>query len=128
VTNDQLAAILAERVMRWSVGPDRFMMGDRRWKPRWKFQPATRMEDAFHLLEQAAPQEYALRATEDGGFWASVRIAGNTGEACASSQARAMTLAVARAFRLDIPEELEPSGRRPKHRGMQPARSKSDGV
>ena len=42
VTNDQLAAILAERVMGWSVGPDRFMMGDRRWQPRWRFQPGKR--------------------------------------------------------------------------------------
>ena len=128
MTNDQLAAILAERVMGWSVGPDRFMMGDRRWQPRWRFQPAKRLEDAFRLLEQAAPQEYALRAAENGGFWASVHIAGNTGEATESSQARAITLAVARALRLDFPEALELSGRTPKRRDRRTARSKGDGV
>ena len=128
MTNDQLAAILAERVMGWSVGPDRFMMGDRRWQPRWRFQPAKRLEDAFRLLEQAAPQEYALRAAENGGFWASVHIAGNTGEAHESSQARAMTLAVARALRLDISEEPEPSGRTLKRRDRQQSGGDRDGV
>jgi len=128
MTNDQLAAILAERVMGWSVGPDRFMMGDRRWQPRWRFQPAKKLEDAFRLLEQAAPQEYSLRAAENGGFWASVRIAGNTGEAHESSQARAMTLAVARALRLDISEEPEPSGRTLKRRDRQQSGSDRDGV
>jgi hypothetical protein len=128
MTSEHLAAVLAEKVMGWSVGPDRFMMGDRRWQPRWRFQPANRLEDAFRLLERAAPQEYALRAAENGGFWASVRISGNTGEAHESSQARALTLAIARALRLDIPEELQRSGRAPKHRHGQSVGSKRDGV
>jgi hypothetical protein len=102
VTDDQVAAILAERVMGWRVGPERFMMGGRRWLPRWRFQPATRLEDAFRLLERAAPQEYAMGAAENGGFWARVRIAGTTGEARESSQAQAMTLAIARAVGLNV--------------------------
>jgi len=102
MTIDQLNAILAERIMGWTVGPERFMMGDRRWLPRWRFQPATRLEDAFRLLERAAPQEYAMGAAESGGFWARVRIAGTTGEARGQSQARAMTLAIARAVGLKV--------------------------
>src|SRR5579863_8080870 len=102
MTNDQLAAILADRVMGWTVAPERFMMGGRRWLPRWRFQPATRLEDAFHLLKRAAPQEYATGATENGGFWAMVRVDGTTGEARESSQARAMTVAVARAIGLKV--------------------------
>jgi hypothetical protein len=102
MTNDLLAAVLAERVMGWTVGPERFMMGDRRWLPRWRFQPATRLEDAFRLLERVAPQEYTTGAAENGGFWAKVRVASVTGEACESSQARAMTLAIARAIGLKV--------------------------
>lgn len=102
MTNEHLTAVLAEKVMGWGIGPDRFMMGDRRWQPRWRFQPAKRLEDAFRLLERAAPHEYALRGAENGGFWASVRVAGTTGEAHASSQAAAITFAVARAIGLEV--------------------------
>jgi hypothetical protein len=104
MTKDQIAAILAERVMGWSVGPDRFMIGGRRWLPRWRFQPATRIEDALRLLERSAPQEYAMGAAESGGFWAKVRVAGITGEAHESSQAEAITIAVARAIGLAVPD------------------------
>src|ERR1700682_4235324 len=102
MTDDQLAAILADRVMRWTVGPDRFVVDGGRWLPRWRFQPARRLEDAFRLLERAAPQEYAMGAAENGGFWARVRVAGATGEARESSQARAITFAVARAIGVEV--------------------------
>ena len=51
MTSEHLTAILAERVMGWTVGPDRFMMGNRGWMPRWRFQPAEKLDDAFRLLE-----------------------------------------------------------------------------
>jgi hypothetical protein len=101
MTDQALTNLLAEHVMGWKVGPDRFMMGDRQWQPRWRFQPVKRMEDAFRLLGQAAPQEYAIGAAEKDGFRARVRIAGVTGEACESSQARAITFAIARACGID---------------------------
>jgi hypothetical protein len=103
MTNDQLAAVVAEQIMGWTVGPERFMLGGRRWLPRWRFQPATRLEDAFRALKQANPQEYSFGATATGGFWARVRVAGTTGEAHESSQARAMTVAIARAFGIETP-------------------------
>ena len=101
MTNDQLTAILATRVMRWKVGPDRFMTGGRQWQPRWYFQPTERLQDAVRLLEQAAPQEYAMGAAKNGGFWARIRIAGVTGEAHESSQARALTFAIACAIGIE---------------------------
>jgi hypothetical protein len=101
VTDDQITAFLAERVMGWSVGPERFMMGGRRWIPRWRFQPATRLGDALRLLERLAPQEYAMGAASNGGYWVRVRIAGITGEATESSQARAMMISIARAIGLE---------------------------
>ena len=76
MSNDQLTTILAERIMGWTVGPDRFMMGGRQWQPRWRFQPLERVEDAFRLLKHAATQEYAVGTAENGSFWAKVRASG----------------------------------------------------
>src|SRR5713226_4945716 len=81
MTPERLTSLLAERVMGWGVGPDRFLTGGRCWLPRWRFQPAERIEDAFRLLEQTAPQEYSMGATENGGFWVKVRVADSIGEA-----------------------------------------------
>jgi hypothetical protein len=101
MTSDHLTAILAERVMAWRVGSERFLVGNRRWLPRWRFQPTERVKDAYRLLERAAPQEYSMDRAQDGRFWVKVRIAGATGEAQESTQARAVTFAVARAIGLD---------------------------
>ena len=43
-------------------------MGHRRWLPRWRFQPAENLMDAFRLLEGAAPAEYSMSGGSDGGF------------------------------------------------------------
>jgi hypothetical protein len=101
VTIEHLTSLVAERVMGWRAGPERFVMDGRRWLPRWRFQPVLRMADASRLLEKAAPQEYAIGAAENGTFWARVRIAGVGGEARESSQARALTFAIARAIGID---------------------------
>jgi hypothetical protein len=77
-------------------------MGQRRWQPRWRFQPVKRLEDAFRLLEHAAPQEFNMGAAEDGGFWVKVRVAGISGEAHEPSKQRAITFAIARALGLDV--------------------------
>ena len=101
MTSEHLAAILAERVMGWGIGPDRFMTGGRQWLPRWYFQPTERLQDAFRLLEQTKPEEYAMGAAENGFFWARVRIAGVAREARETSQARALTFAIARAIGIE---------------------------
>jgi hypothetical protein len=43
IREEHLAAVLAERVMRWGVGPDRFLLSNRCWLPRWRFQPTESM-------------------------------------------------------------------------------------
>ena len=102
MTSDQLTSILAERVMGWGVGPDRFMMGNRGWMPRWRFQPVEKLEDAFRLLEQAAPQEYSICGDDKGNIHVQVRIAGTAGEACGTSRPLAITYAIARAVGIDV--------------------------
>ena len=102
MTNDQqLTAILAERIMRWRIAPNRFMMPGRGWKPAWRFQPTERLEDAFSLLDAAEPSHYCISG-QDGMLTVRVVIAGGVGEACDTSRPRAITYAVARAVRLEL--------------------------
>lgn len=98
---EHLTATLASKVMGWGIGPDRFLLGARRWLPRWRFQPAVRLEDAFRLLERLAPEEYTMGAASNGGFWVKIRVAGVIGEASEPSKARAITFAIARALGID---------------------------
>src|SRR6266852_299391 len=39
MTSEQVTVILAERVMTWGVATDHFLMGDRSWIVRQRFQP-----------------------------------------------------------------------------------------
>jgi hypothetical protein len=102
VTNRLLTDMLARRVMGWNTSPNRFLTGQRRWMPRWRFRPDQKLEDAFRLLEAAGPEEYAMGADEPNGFWARVRIAGVTGEARGGSKALAITYAIARASGIEV--------------------------
>jgi len=88
--------------MRWGVAPERFLLGWRGWIPRWRFQPIEKLEDAFRLLEEAAPQRYAMGREGQGLFWVRVRIDGVAGHARDQSKPRAITLAVARALKIQV--------------------------
>jgi len=101
MTSEHLTAILAERVMGWTIGPDRFMMGNRGWMPRWRFRPAEKLEDAFRLLEEAAPQAYSISGDDKGGIHVQVRIKGAVGEAQGTFMPGAVTYAVARAVGIE---------------------------
>ena len=104
MTADVVTARLAERVMGWSVAPDRYLIGNRSWIPRWRFQPLERLEDAFRLLEKAQPEYYSMGAGADSAFSVQVRIRGCGGEARHESKPRAITLAIARALGLEVDE------------------------
>ena len=101
MSNDQLTAMLAERVMGWTVGPERFSMGNREWMPRWRFQPIDKLDDAFRLLQEAAPQAYSICGDDQGNIHVEVRINGAVGEAQETSMPGAVTYAVARAFGIE---------------------------
>ncbi len=102
MTADHLTVILAERVMGWGVGPDRFSTGKGSWKSRWRFQPTCNLEDAFLLLEKVAPEEYSMRGGDQGTFEARVRIDGRRGEASGVQKARTITFAIARALGIEV--------------------------
>lgn len=97
-----LTVELAERVMGWGVGTDRYMTGNRSWRPRWRFQPITKLEDAFDLLEHATPESYSMCSADNGSFSVRVQIKCKVGEATHESKALAITLAVARALGLEV--------------------------
>ena len=101
MTGEQLMALLAERVMGWRVSPDRFLINNRRWLPRWRFQPADKLDDAFRLLQEAAPQAYSISGDDKGGIHVQVRINGAVGEAQGTSIPGAVTYAVARAVGIE---------------------------
>jgi len=98
MSREQLAAELAKRVLGWRVAPDRFLLSDRQWKPRHYFQPIDRLSDAFFLLQAASIESYTIQRTTNSGCVARVQIDGKTGTAEDSSEARAITIAVARAL------------------------------
>ena len=114
MSTEQLTVILAQRVMGWRVGPDRFLMDKRQWLPRWRFQPLDRLQDAMRLLEVAAPKQCMITADGDGLVSVRVHIAGKTGESRERSKPRAIVLAVARALQIDVDSLEDPdSGREP---------------
>jgi hypothetical protein len=102
---ENLTALLAQRVMGWRPALGRFLMENRRWLPSHRFQPTERIQDAFRLLEKAAPYKYKMRGDDTGVFYVHVQIGRATGEAQGRSKPLAIALAVARALGEEIPEE-----------------------
>jgi hypothetical protein len=104
MNDDRLTERLAGQVFKWRVMPDRFIVSGRSWIPRWRFRPLTELADAFRLLDHAADR-YSLR--RDGAtFTAEVHIGSCEGKAAGEHMARTITVAVARALRLDVDERL----------------------
>ena len=102
MNTELLTSAVAERIMRWTVCPDRFITGKRAWMPPWRFQPTERIEDAFRLLERAAPREYSIVGDDKGTFRATVRLEQTIGEAIGGSQPFALTCAIARACGIEV--------------------------
>jgi hypothetical protein len=102
MTTEQLTGFLAERVMGWSVGPDRFVRGKRGWMPRWRFQPAQNLEDAFRLLDCAAPDEFSISGGNNLEVVVRVRIGEVIREASGTSKPLAITHAIARAVGIEV--------------------------
>jgi hypothetical protein len=102
MSDAQLTSELAKRVMHWRVGPDRFLKTGREWIRRSEFEPLHKIDHAFRLLEQAAPQEYSMGVKQQGPFCVRVCIKGVIGEASDPSKAVAITHAVARAIGINV--------------------------
>jgi hypothetical protein len=102
MTSKQLTATITQRVMGWTVAPDRFMTGNRGWIPRSRFRPTERIQDAFKLLVAAAPAEYDLGGAKGKPSWARIRIGTASAEASAPSLPLAICLAIAKALGIEV--------------------------
>ncbi len=101
MTDAVLIDQLAQRIFHWSVTPDRFLMGNRSWIPKWKFNPLKRLEDAFRLLDDGAASRYAISFSR-GCFEVEVEFNGSLGKASGESKPRTITLAAARGLGLEV--------------------------
>jgi len=91
---------LAQQILHWRAGPDRFVTGNRSWLPKWRFNPLHRLDDAFLLLDQIKAVRYTISRT-DGNFRVEVEHEGRIGRAAGDSKPRAITLALARCLGLE---------------------------
>lgn len=98
MTEARLTDELATRVLGWRLSANRYLMESRSWRPKWRFQPLERIEDALKLLDAVSPDEFTICFETDRKFYVRVRIAGVLGEARDVVRGRAITLAVARAI------------------------------
>lgn len=108
MSSEQLTAVLADRILGWRTAPGRFMMAGRGWTPAWRFQPTEKREDAFRLLDAAAPLEYSIAHRHGARFIVRVLIGDAVGAAEDSSEARAITYAIARAIGVEPEEHKSP--------------------
>jgi hypothetical protein len=100
VTPDQLTSLLVERVMGWRPTRDKFLLPNRQWLNRWRFQPTSDPRHALRLLEAAAPEGFTITGSQSRDYQVTVRIRGVLGEASETSIPLAICIAVARARRL----------------------------
>jgi hypothetical protein len=95
---------LAQQVLHWRVGPDRYLTQNRSWLPRWKFDPLNRLDQAFRLLDAAAPSRYGI-SFSNGRFHVEVEVKGIIGRASDTSRTRAIVTALGRSLKLKGTEE-----------------------
>jgi hypothetical protein len=111
---------LATRVLGWRLAPDRYIKPGRQWIPRWRFQPLINIDDAFQLLHAAAAS-LVLKTTKDGAYIAQVKLGRRMGSALAECVATSVTVAIARAIGLEVPDDAI-SSLVPKHPGRKTTR------
>jgi hypothetical protein len=102
MNDDRLTETLAAQIFGWKATPDRFIKSGRCWIPRWRFRPFADLADAFQLLDCAADQYTLTRNCST--FGAEVQIESCRGKADGEHKARTITVAVARALRLEVDE------------------------
>lgn len=96
-----VTAALAQVVMGWTPTRDRFIESGRTWRPRWRFAPFTRIDDAFLVLERSGAN-FKLEGGADSPFTAIVEARGRLGRAQGEPKARVITSAIAQALGIEM--------------------------
>ena len=92
---------LVSKILGWRTAPDRFIKPGRSWTPRSRFNPFTRLEDAFLLLERVG-STWVLSVDADRVFAAQICVGDRVGEACGDPNARTITMALCRALGIEV--------------------------
>jgi hypothetical protein len=103
MTCNQFDAALAEHVLKWRPTPDRFLIGCRGWKPRWKFRPTKSLSDATVLVEALAPQGYVVETDSRGEHLVTIRIGTRAWQGRDTSKPLAICRAVAAVLGIEVP-------------------------
>lgn len=101
MTIENLTTVLAERVMEWKAGPDRFLTANRSWIPRWKFNPLERIQDAFVLVDRSESNRYSIVKANEA-LEVEIQCKGGVGRATGHLKARTITLALARSLGIKV--------------------------
>ena len=99
---DQFDAALAEEVLDWRTTPERFLLGGRRWKPRWKFRPTKNVNDAAVLVEALSPQSYVVETDSSGVHFVKILIGNRAVHGKDKSKPLAICRAVAAAVGIEV--------------------------
>jgi hypothetical protein len=99
----RLTEKLVSMVLGWKLAPGRFIKPDRGWTPRHRFAPLTRLDDAFQLVDRVATT-CKLTMVKGGHFSAEVQVDTRVGKASGESKARTITMALASALGLELPD------------------------
>jgi len=102
MTAANLTSFVAERVMGWTVGPDRFLTANRGWLRRSAFQPTERLQDAHRVLNAVTPSDFSMGGGIGKLAWAHVRVGDKSGRSSHQSLPIAICLATLRALGIDI--------------------------
>jgi hypothetical protein len=98
----QLTGKLARRVLGWKTAPNRYIVGNRKWLPTWRFQPTKNIADAFRVLDAADVVEYVLRADRNGIYRVKVWTRRASAEASGPSLPLTICIAIARVLHIDL--------------------------
>lgn len=104
MSGERVVDALAIRVLGWRLAPGRYIKSGRRWIPQWRFQPLTNIDDAFQLLNTGAGS-LVLRTAKDGSYVAQVKLGQRMGRASSPNVAASISVAIARAIGLIVPDE-----------------------
>ena len=101
MTDERLTDELARLILGWRPGADRYLISRREWIKRERFRPFTDVSSAFRLLD-AVTDNYSLRSVPRKGVTVEIRRGARTEIVSDQSKSRAITLAVAHLFDLDL--------------------------
>lgn len=103
MSDQQLTGEFGVRVMGRTLAPGRYLRSGRSWISRSRFRPLVDLRDAIRLLDSVT-DDYSLLAKPGSVFTAKMRVAGRIEKAAGEPKARTVSLALARAIGLDVPD------------------------